>query len=134
MTMLIRLVLEGTSLTATLDGNVTARDFMSLLPLSLTLEDYAATEKIAYLPRKLATDGAPTRAKPAIGDVDRIVRIPIAHRLYNGACALAILGVKTNDASLPPRALDLLRRAIDAAGELFVNLLRGGTGQLTAAK
>jgi hypothetical protein len=30
-----------------------------ILPLTLTLEDYASAEKIAYPPRKLSTPGAP---------------------------------------------------------------------------
>jgi len=69
MAMQIRIEVQGTILTATLEDNITSRDFMSLLPLSLKLEDYAATEKIGYLPRKLATDGRSTSAKPTIGDV-----------------------------------------------------------------
>ena len=38
-------------------------------PVTLTLEDYAATEKIAYLPRKLSTDGAPPGFNPSVGAV-----------------------------------------------------------------
>ena len=40
-----------------------------MLPLSLPLEDYAATEKIAYLPRKLVTSGAPAGIDPAVADI-----------------------------------------------------------------
>jgi hypothetical protein len=40
----------------TLIDSATSRDFVSLLPLKLTLEDYGETEKIAYLPRKLSTE------------------------------------------------------------------------------
>jgi hypothetical protein len=36
--------LEATAITATLVDNETSRDFVSLLPLTLTLTDYAATE------------------------------------------------------------------------------------------
>ena len=32
-----------------------AKDFVSLLPLTVTLEDYAASEKTTNLPRELAT-------------------------------------------------------------------------------
>lgn len=46
-----------------------ARDLVSLLPLSLTIEDYAQNEKIAYLPRKLTEDGAEAYSDPAVGDV-----------------------------------------------------------------
>jgi hypothetical protein len=56
-------------MTATLADNATSRDFVSILPLTVTLEDHAATEKITYLPRKLSTEGAPVGSNPAIGDV-----------------------------------------------------------------
>jgi hypothetical protein len=36
--------------------------------LSLTLEDYAATEKVATLERRLTTAGAPAGTPPAVGD------------------------------------------------------------------
>jgi hypothetical protein len=52
--MKIRMDIEGTPLTATLDDTEAARDFASLLPLSPTLEDYAATEKVSDLPRRLS--------------------------------------------------------------------------------
>jgi hypothetical protein len=58
-TMKIRITIEGTPVTATLEDNATARDFASLLPLKLTLKDYASTEKISDLPRRLSTEGAP---------------------------------------------------------------------------
>ena len=55
--------------TATLRDNATARDFLTLLPLSVTLEDYAAAEKITYLPRKLSTAGAPAGSAASAGDL-----------------------------------------------------------------
>ena len=67
--MKIRLTVGGKAIEATLLDNATARDFVSLLPLTLTLEDYASIEKISYLPRKLATDGAPAGVAPARGDI-----------------------------------------------------------------
>ena len=68
-TVKIRLTVNGKSMTATVDDNPTARDFLTLLPLTVTLEDYASTEKIVYLPRKLSTRGAPTGIDPEIGDI-----------------------------------------------------------------
>jgi hypothetical protein len=50
--MKIRLTLNGKTMTATLIDNATARDFLSLLPMTLTLDDYAETEKISYLSSK----------------------------------------------------------------------------------
>ena len=68
-TMKIRFTANGKAVTATLINNAASRDFRSLLPLTLTLEDYAATEKIAYLPRKLSTADAPPGFDPSVGDV-----------------------------------------------------------------
>ena len=67
--MKIRLTIDGKAIEATLLDNATARDFLSLLPLTLTLEDYASTEKISYLPRKLYTAGAPAGVDSAPGDI-----------------------------------------------------------------
>lgn len=55
--------------TATLDDNETARDLAALLPLDLTLKDYASTEKIADLPVALSVRGAPQGYAPSTGDV-----------------------------------------------------------------
>ena len=67
--MKIRLTIGGTRITATLENNATARDFASLLPLKLTLKDYASTEKVSDLPRRLSTKGAPPGADPSVGDI-----------------------------------------------------------------
>jgi hypothetical protein len=66
--MKIRIDAGGRTLGATLDDGEAARDFASLLPLTLTLEDYASTEKIADLPRKLSTTGEPPGTDAAAGD------------------------------------------------------------------
>jgi hypothetical protein len=67
--MRIRLDVEGKPLTATLDDTKVARAFAALLPLTLTLEDDAATEKISDLPRKLSTKGAPAGTDASAGDI-----------------------------------------------------------------
>jgi hypothetical protein len=67
--MSIRIELEGRSLTATLENSEAARDFLSLLPLTLTLTDYNSTEKVADLPGKLSTQGAPAGVDPQVGDI-----------------------------------------------------------------
>ena len=68
-TMKIRLTINGMPNTATLIDSPTTRDFIALLPMTLKLDDYAATEKIAYLPKKLTTQGAPAGIDPAVGDI-----------------------------------------------------------------
>ena len=66
--MRIRLTLDGKRVEATLLDNATARDFLSRLAITLTLEDYNATEKIGY-PRKLSTASAPAGVDPSVGDI-----------------------------------------------------------------
>jgi hypothetical protein len=67
--MKIRVNIEGTAITAALLDTATARDFASLLPLTLMLKDYAAAEKISDLPRRLSTEGAPSSSTPSVGDI-----------------------------------------------------------------
>jgi hypothetical protein len=67
--MKLRLTINGAPLAATLYDNGASRDFLKLLPLELTLEDYASAEKIAYLPRKLDTAAAPAGFDPSPGDI-----------------------------------------------------------------
>jgi hypothetical protein len=67
--MRIRLTYDGKTLEAALLDNATARDLLSLLPVTLTLEDYNGTEKIGYPPRKLSTAGAPAGVDPSVGDI-----------------------------------------------------------------
>jgi hypothetical protein len=65
----LRLTVNGTVLKATLLDSEPARDFASLLPLTLTLTDYAQTEKVSDLPKRLSTEGAPEGADPDVSDV-----------------------------------------------------------------
>lgn len=65
----LRLAFAGGEAVVTLEDNATARDFLTMLPATLTFSDYAATEKISYLTRALSTAGAPERFDPQAGDV-----------------------------------------------------------------
>lgn len=67
--MKIRLSAGNTVLTATMLDNETSRDFISLLPLTVTFKDYAGTEKITYLSKRLSTKGAPAGTNPSVGDI-----------------------------------------------------------------
>jgi len=67
--MKIQLTSGTTVLTGTLLDNPTVRDFVALLPLTLKLTDYAETEKISDLPRKLTTSAAPAASTPAAGAI-----------------------------------------------------------------
>lgn len=65
----IRLKIGESEIFATLRNSATAKDFVSLLPLKLTLNDYGKTEKISDLPKRLTTEGAPSGSDPSIGDI-----------------------------------------------------------------
>ena len=67
--MKISITVNETKLTATIFDSPSARDFLSMLPLNLALENYASNERICHLPRKLTTSGSGTFANEAIGDL-----------------------------------------------------------------
>jgi hypothetical protein len=67
--MEISIEFNGASMTATLYDNPSARDFASMLPLDLTIDDYSTNEKIAYLPRKLTEEGSGPFGNEAPGDL-----------------------------------------------------------------
>jgi len=67
--MKIRIHVDGQVVTATLYDNASARDFAALLPLSLTLTDYARIERIAYLPRKLTPEAGAAGVPVKAGDI-----------------------------------------------------------------
>ena len=52
----------------TLDDNQASRDFLEMLPLTLTFEDFNNIEKIATLPNELSTEGQPSGYTPKTGD------------------------------------------------------------------
>ncbi|RVP11010.1 MFS transporter [Sinorhizobium meliloti] len=54
----IKLTFGDHAMAATLYDNPSARDFASMLPLDLKIEDFGSNEKIAYLPRKLTVEGS----------------------------------------------------------------------------
>ncbi len=93
--MQIRFQTGDKFVTATLANSPSARDFAALLPLTVTLEDHAATEKIAYLPRKLSTEGAPAGSEPKVGDVGYYARwgnLALFHKDFPYSSGLIRLG------------------------------------------
>jgi hypothetical protein len=67
--MRIRCRFEEEAFTVTLLDNPSARDFVTMLPLDLGIEDYSSNEKIAYLPRKLTEEGSGPFSNEAAGDL-----------------------------------------------------------------
>jgi hypothetical protein len=93
--MKIRIIVGDAALTATLIESKTTQDFVALLPLGLTLEDYAATEKISDLPKRLSTEGAPAGSDPAVGDIAYYApwgNLAIYRRDFEYSNGLVILG------------------------------------------
>jgi len=94
--MQISMDIEGTTITATLEGSEAAKDFISLLPMSLTLEDYASTEKISDLPRRLSTTGSPAGITPKVGYMAYYApwgNLAIFHEDFRYSIGLVRLGV-----------------------------------------
>lgn len=91
----IRIQVEGHTLHAQLEDSAAARDFASLLPLSLVLEDYAATEKIAMLARRLDVSDAPPASTPQAGDVSYYApwgNLALFHKPFERSPGLVRLG------------------------------------------
>ncbi len=53
----VRITFDGKEAVVTLFDNPQAKEFQAMLPITVTLEDYANAEKIYYLPQKLNTTG-----------------------------------------------------------------------------
>ena len=114
--MKISLRVEGqdTVITATLIDSQTARDFVSLLPLTLTLNDYAGTEKVSDLPKRLSTGDALSGSDPSIGDVAFYApwgNLPIYYRDFGYSNGLVILA-----------RIDSNMEALDVPGSLIVTI------------
>lgn len=93
--MNIRITVDGHPVDATLNDSAAARDFAALLPLTLELTDFHETERIADLPRKLSTSGAPQGAEPKAGDLAYYApwgNLAIFYRGAPYATGLVILG------------------------------------------
>ncbi|MER6979167.1 cyclophilin-like fold protein [Streptomyces carpinensis] len=65
----IRVTLDGRPVDATLNNSPAARDLVTLLLLTLDLDDFHGTERIGCPPRKLNTSGAPEPTAAKAGDL-----------------------------------------------------------------
>jgi hypothetical protein len=93
--MKILIAFGSSTVEATLKDNPAARDLFSMLPLTVTLEDYASTEKIAYLPRRLVTTDSPAGFTASTGDLAYYApwgNLAIFYRDGKYAAALVHLG------------------------------------------
>lgn len=68
--MHVRFVIGSTTLLATLDDSAAGRDFLAMLPLTLSMKDFAGREKISgSLSKVLDQHGAPAGYDPSVGDI-----------------------------------------------------------------
>lgn len=67
--MRIRCTFADQDFTCLLQDNPTTRDFVSMLPLDLTIEDFSTNEKLAHLPRRLDEGGLVDYDDEAPGDL-----------------------------------------------------------------
>lgn len=94
-TMTIRIVVGQDSAVAELDDNPTTRDFIALLPLTVTLEDFAGKEKINRLSKRLSTTGSPARQPARVWDIAYYVpwgNIAIFYKPYDPSPDLIRMG------------------------------------------
>lgn len=93
--MELRLTVGRTVLEGDLLDTDTSRDFASLLPLTLTLTDFHATEKVSDLPRRLSTVDAPPGSDAQASDIAYYApwgNLAIFYRDFDYAQGLVRLG------------------------------------------
>ncbi|WP_240722466.1 cyclophilin-like fold protein [Poseidonocella sp. HB161398] len=91
----ITVTVGDTVLDARLEDSPPARDFASMLPLDLVLEDYHGTEKVADLGRQLDNRGAPRAYAPKAGDITQYrpwSNLAIFYRDFSSSAGLLKLG------------------------------------------
>jgi len=70
MSMKVKISVGDRTITATMEDNAATRDFLSRLPLEVTLNDYNnTTEKIFHPDPALTTEGVPRGCAPIPGDI-----------------------------------------------------------------
>ncbi|WP_208293444.1 cyclophilin-like fold protein [Zophobihabitans entericus] len=102
-TMKIKFTINDKIVTATLIDSVTTHDFIALLPLNITLKEYAGTEAVADLPKKLSTNGMPSGYKPSKGDITYYApwgNLAIFHKDFNYSHGLVLIAKLDADIDL----------------------------------
>ena len=68
--MKVNITIGGATITATMEDNAAARDFLSRLPMDVTLNDYNnTTEKVFYPSPELNIEGVTRGCAPVPGDI-----------------------------------------------------------------
>ena len=89
--MHVKITVGNRTITATMEDNAAAQDFLSRLPLEVTLNDYNnITEKIFYPSPALTTAGVPRGCAPVPGDIT--IYVP-----WNNVAIFCKSGSQSND-------------------------------------
>lgn len=87
----VKITVGNRTITATMENNAAAQDFLSRLPLEVTLNDYNnITEKIFYPSPALTTAGVPRGCAPVPGDIT--IYVP-----WNNVAIFCKSGSQSND-------------------------------------
>lgn len=65
----IKLVFDNKEIVVRLDDNITARELLKELPITLSFSDYSRNEKVAYTGKKYTVDNSQTTHSPSKGDL-----------------------------------------------------------------
>ncbi len=93
--LLMKMSFNNETVLIRMHDNPTSQDFLSQMPLTVTLEDYNRTEKIGHLPKKLTTKGAPSGSDPSAGDFTYYApwgNLAIFYRDFGYSNGLIIMG------------------------------------------
>lgn len=91
----VRFTWDGGEAIAELRANAPAESLWAMLPLTLDFKDFNSTERIAYTPEKLSTEGAPASYKPEAGDITIYApwgNIAVFYRSFRDSPGLVPLG------------------------------------------
>jgi len=80
---------------ASMENNQAAKDFISILPMTLNVSDYASTEKVSDLPKKLSISDAPKGHQASVGDITYYSpwgNLAIFYKNFSYASGLVLLG------------------------------------------
>lgn len=64
----IKLIFDNKEVIVNMYDNPMSRDFLTMLPITSTFEDFNGEEKISYLPRKLNSDSTPSNSGTSAGE------------------------------------------------------------------
>lgn len=64
----VKMTFDNKEMVVSMHDNGASKDFVSMLPLTLTFDDYVGTEKVSDLPRRLTTKQSPGGTDAELGE------------------------------------------------------------------